>query len=99
MTRSLCAALVSMLLAAPALADDAGKSKTDVVKPDGTKVTVKKKKDIRDDGTGEVKTEVTTENPNTGTETAKRTKVTKDKNDDGSVTTKTKVEVETKKTR
>lgn len=99
MTRSLCAVLVSMLVAAPALAEDTGKSKTEVTKADGTKVTVKKKKDIHDDGTGEVKTEVTTENPNTGTETAKRTKVTKDKNDDGSVTTKTKVEVEAKKTR
>lgn len=98
MTRSLSAILVSMLLAGPALADDAGKSKTEVVKPDGTKVAVKKKKDIKSDGTGEVKTEVTTENPNTGTETAKRTKVSKEKNDDGSVTTKTKTETETKKT-
>ena len=97
--RTLSALLLSTLLAAPAIAGDAGKSKTEEVKPDGTKVSVKKKKDIKDDGTGEAKTEVKTENPNTGAETTKRVKVNKDKNDDGSVTTTTRTESETKKTK
>ena len=97
MTRTLSAILVSsLLLAGPALADESGKTKTDTVAQDGTKVQVKKKKDLKDDGTGEMKTEVTTENPNTGAETSKRTKVTREKNADGSMTTKTKRETETK---
>ncbi len=82
----------TLFLAGPVLADESGKSKSDEVKPDGTKVSVKKKKNIKSDGTGEVKTEVTTENPATGASTAKRTKVTKEKNDDGTVTTKTQTE-------
>jgi hypothetical protein len=97
MTRTLTAILVSsFLFAGPALADEAGKSKTETVTPSGTKVSVKKKKEIKDDGTGEVKTEVATENPNTGVETTKRTKVSREKNADGTMTTKTKKETETK---
>ena len=97
MIRTLSAVLVStFLLAGPALADETGKTKSETVTPGGTKVTVKKKKDIKDDGTGEVKTEVTTANPDTGVETNKRTKVTREKNSDGSMTTKTKKETEAK---
>ena len=97
MIRTLSAILVStFLLAGPALADEAGKSKSETVTPSGTKVKVQKKKDIKDDGTGEVKTEVTTENPNTGAATTNRTKVTREKNSDGSTTTKTKKESESK---
>lgn len=97
MTRVFSAILAStLLIAGPALADEAAKVKSDTVKADGTKVSVKKKKDIKSDGTGEVKTEVKTEDPNTGTETTKRTKTTKDKNDDGTVKTTNKTETETK---
>ena len=98
MIRTLSALFAGILLvAAPALADESGKSKTETVKPDGTKVTVKKHKDVKSDGTGEATTEVKTENPNTGAETSKKTKVSREKNDDGSVTTKTRTETETKK--
>lgn len=96
--KSITSALLASTLffAGPVLADESGKSKSDTVKPDGTKVSVKKKKDIKSDGTGEVKTEVATENPSTGATTVKRAKVTKEKNDDGTVTTKTQTQTETK---
>lgn len=102
MNRFLSAALAGSLLiagAGSALADEAAKTQSDTVKADGTKVTKKKKVDVKADGTGEVKTEVKTENPNTGTETTKRTKATREKNDDGTVstTTRTEAEVKTKK--
>lgn len=97
MTRIISALLASMLLASPALAEESGKTKSETVKPDGTKVSVKKKKDIKNDGTGEVTTEVTTENPSTGATTVKRAKVTKEKNDDGTVNTKTQNQTETKR--
>lgn len=96
MTRILSVFLAGTFLAlSPVLADESGKSKMDTVQPDGTKVSVKKKKDIKDDGSGEVKSEVKTENSATGVDTSKRTKVTREKNDDGSMTTKTRTESET----
>lgn len=98
MNRVLSALLTSSLLlgGSVALADEAGKTQSDTTLPDGTKVTKKKHKDIKSDGTGEVKTEVKTDNPNTGTETTKRTKVNREKNDDGSVTTTSRSEAEVK---
>lgn len=97
MSRTLSAVIATVLLvAAPAVADEYGKSQTDTVKPDGTKVTVKKKKDLKDDGTGEVKSEVTTENQATGVETSRKAKVSKEKNSDGTTTTKARKETEVK---
>lgn len=97
MTRILSTLLAStLLIAAPAFAEDKGKATKEEMKPDGTKVKTDKKKDWSDDGTGKAKTEVTTESPD-GTTTTKTTKVKKSKNMDGTVDTKTSTETETKK--
>ena len=46
MTRTISALFASILLvSAPALAEDTGKTKKEEVKPDGTKVKTEKKKD------------------------------------------------------
>lgn len=98
MTRILSAIAVSVLFAAaPALAEDTGKTRVDSVKPDGTKVSVEEKKNWKDDGTGTAKTEVKTEDPATGVSTKKTTKVKKSKNMDGTVDTKTEVKTESGK--
>lgn len=97
MTRILSTLIASTLLfAAPAFAEDTGKTRKDEVKADGTKVTTEKKKDWNDDGTGKAKTEVKTEHPD-GTTTTKTTKVKKSKNVDGTVDTKTTTETKTDK--
>jgi hypothetical protein len=98
MTRTLSALVASaFLLAAPAFAEEAVKSKKKETRADGTQVETKVKKDVNADGTGEAKKETTTKDPATGAETTKSVKVKKSKNADGTVDTKTETKTETKK--
>jgi hypothetical protein len=98
MIRTISAILASALLvAAPAFAEENTKSKKKETRADGTEVETKVKKDVKADGTGEVKRETTAKDPVTGAETTRGTKVKKSKNADGSVDTKVETKTETKK--